>query len=173
MIPLEYTGAQNLRQLRSMTGQNIAFMVLNYDQENELFTASRTQAREKLAAITLRKLQVGDITPAVIRHVDEGYLLADIGGIHVVIPIDEIRYGWIDNLDEEFQEGQAIKVKVMAIDEEQQHVEVSAKALLQNPWPDCVTRYQKMGSMLELFPVYVNTAFLSVWSRGLIPCPVI
>ncbi|TMN20931.1 S1 RNA-binding domain-containing protein [Lentibacillus cibarius] len=145
LIPLEYTGAQNLRQLRSMTGQNTAFMVLNYDQENELFTASRTKAREKLAAITLRKLQVGDTTPAVIRHVDEGYLLADIGGIHVVIPIDEIRYGWIDNLHDEFQEGQAIKVKVMAIDEEKQHVEVSAKALLQNPWPDCVKRYQKNG----------------------------
>ena len=32
-IPSEFTGADNLRQLRAMTGQSVAFKVLNYDCE--------------------------------------------------------------------------------------------------------------------------------------------
>ncbi|MFC2950022.1 S1 RNA-binding domain-containing protein [Virgibacillus sediminis] len=145
LIPLEFTGAQNLRQLRSMTGQDIAFMVLNYDQENELFTGSRTKALEKMADITLRKIEEGDVIPAVVRHVGDDYMLGDIGGIQVFLPIAEIRYGWIDDLHEEFKEGDALKVKVLSIDEDKKEVEVSAKALQQNPWPDCVKRYQKNG----------------------------
>ncbi|MGJ9458948.1 hypothetical protein [Oceanobacillus sp. CF4.6] len=100
LIPLEFTGAENLRQLRSMTGQNIAFMILNYDQENELFTASRTKALEKMSDITLRKIGEEDVIPAVIRHVAADYMLGDIGGIQVFLPIAEIRYGWIDDLHE-------------------------------------------------------------------------
>ncbi|MFC3041602.1 S1 RNA-binding domain-containing protein [Virgibacillus xinjiangensis] len=145
LIPLEFTGAQNLRQLRSMTGQDIAFMVLNYDQENELFTGSRTKALEKMADITLRKIEEGDVIPAVVRHVGDDYMLGDIGGIQVFLPIAEIRYGWIDDLHEEFKEGDALKVKVLSIDEDKKEVQVSAKALQQNPWPDCVKRYQKNG----------------------------
>ncbi|ALX47718.1 S1 RNA-binding domain-containing protein [Lentibacillus amyloliquefaciens] len=145
LIPLEFTGAENLRHLRAMTGQDIAFMVLNYDQENGLFTGSRTKALEKMADITLRKIEEGDVIPAVIRHVGDDYMLGDIGGIQIFLPISEIRFGWIDDLHEEFKEGDALKVKVTAIDKEKKDVQVSAKALQENPWPDCVTRYQKNG----------------------------
>lgn len=145
LIPLEFTGANNLRHLRSMSGQKIAFVILNYDQENELFTASRTKAREKLADITLRKIEVDDVIPAVVRHVEDKYMLADIGGIQVFLPAENFRYGWVDDLRDEFNEGDALKVKVMEIDKEKKEVEVSAKALQQNPWPDCLKRYQKNG----------------------------
>ena len=49
-IPLEFTGAANLR---AMTGQSVAFKVLNYDREAEVFTGSRTVALDHMVAITL------------------------------------------------------------------------------------------------------------------------
>ncbi|MGJ9458949.1 hypothetical protein [Oceanobacillus sp. CF4.6] len=36
-------------------------------------------------------------------------------------------------------------MKVLSIDQEKKEVQVSAKALQQNPWPDCIKRYQKNG----------------------------
>ncbi|WP_193065416.1 hypothetical protein [Oceanobacillus oncorhynchi] len=161
IIPIEYTGVNNLRQLRSMSGQDIAFMVLNYDREAELFTASRTKAQEEMAKITLRKIAEGDVIPAVTRHVTENTVIADIGGITVRIPIDEIRYGWIDNLQNEVKVGQALKVKVISIVDKEKEaadaekasqqrtvVTVSAKEAQKNPWPDCIKNYQQGGEYM-------------------------
>ncbi|WP_052400766.1 MULTISPECIES: S1 RNA-binding domain-containing protein [Oceanobacillus] len=161
IIPLEFTGANNLRQLRSMTGQEVAFMILNYDREAELFTASRTKAQEEMAKITLRKISEGDIIPAVARHVTDKTVIADIGGITVRIPIDEVRYGWIDSLQDEVQVGQPLKVKVTKIEEKEAEgetaeaeketrtvVKVSAKAAQKNPWPDCLKNYQRGGEYM-------------------------
>ena len=80
-IPLEFTGAANLRQLRAMTGQSVAFKVLNYDREAEVFTGSRTAALDHMAAITLKKIDVDDEIIAVVRSVSPSLVRADIGGL--------------------------------------------------------------------------------------------
>ena len=162
LIPMEYTGASNMRQLRGMTGQTIAFKVINYDREAEVFTGSRLEALEQMAEITLRKIAEGDIIPAVIHHVGQNVLRADIGGIEVVIPIEDVRYGWIDSLQDEYSVGDAIKVRVLSIDKENKKVKVSAKAAQENPWPNCTKRYQKSGeyvgtvSGVREYGVFVN-----------------
>ncbi|OZU89043.1 hypothetical protein CIL03_08480 [Virgibacillus indicus] len=162
LIPMEFAGADNLRQLRAMTGQTVAFKVVNYDREAEIFTGSRLEALEQMADITLRKIEEGDHIPAVIHHVGQHILRADIGGIEAVIPIEDVRYGWIDNLHDEFSTGDVLKVKVISIDKEAKKVKVSAKAAQENPWPDCTKRYQKGGEYVGVvsgvreYGVFVN-----------------
>lgn len=142
-IPMEFTGAENLRQLRAMTGQSVAFKVLNYDREAGVFTASRKAALDQMAEITLRKIEEGNVIIAVVRQVSASLVRADIGGIEVKIPIEEISYGWIDDLTEMVKIGDHLRVKVMEIDEENKKVKVSAKAAQINPWPDCAGRFAK------------------------------
>lgn len=142
-IPLEFTGFENVRQLRNVVGQSIAFKVLNYDREAGIFTASRTAALEKMAEVTLKKIKEGDTIIAVVRHVSPILVRADIGGIEVKIPIEEISHGWIDDLTEEVKVGDHLKVKVLEIDAENKKVKVSAKEAQPNPWPDCAGRYQE------------------------------
>ena len=60
---------ENVRQLRAMTGQSVAFKVLNYDRDAGVFTASRQAALEQMAAITLKKIEEGDVIVAVVRQV--------------------------------------------------------------------------------------------------------
>jgi len=140
-IPLEFTGADNLRQLRAMTGQSVAFKVLNYDREAEVFTGSRIAALDHMASITLKKIDVGDEIIAVVRSVSPSLVRADIGGIEVKIPLEEIKYGWIDDLTEEVKQGDHLKVKVMEIDKEAKKVVISAKATQENPWLHSIGRY--------------------------------
>jgi small subunit ribosomal protein S1 len=142
-IPLEFTGAENIRQLRSMTGQSILFKVLNYDRAEGIFTASRKAALEQVAAITLKKIEVDQVIIAVVRHVSQTLVRADIGGIEVKMPVEDISYGWIDDLTEKVKIGDHLKVKVQEIDKEHQKVKVSAKEVAGNPWPSCAGRYQK------------------------------
>ena len=47
----------------------LAFKVLNYDREADVFTGSRLAALDHMAAITLKKIEVGDEIIAVVRSV--------------------------------------------------------------------------------------------------------
>ena len=80
-----------------------------------MFTGSRTAALDYMAAITLKKIDVDDEIIAVVRNVSPSLVRADIGGIEVKIPLEEIRYGWIDDLTEEVKQGDHLKVKVLEI----------------------------------------------------------
>ncbi|RKJ51421.1 S1 RNA-binding domain-containing protein, partial [Butyricicoccus sp. 1XD8-22] len=98
---------------------------------------------EHMANITLNRIDKGDTIVAVVSSVSPSLVRADIGGIEVKIPIEEIRYGWIDDLTEEVKVGDHFHVKVLEIDKEEKQVKVSRKALQQNPYPDCLKRYKK------------------------------
>jgi len=169
-IPLEFTGADNLRQLRAMTGQSVAFKVLNYDREAEVFTGSRMAALEHMASITLKKIDVDDEIIAVVRSVSPSLVRADIGGIEVKIPLEEIKYGWIDDLTEEVKKGDHLKVKVLEIDKEEKKVVVSAKATQENQWLRSIGRYSYVGTVsgVREYGVFVNLeAGVDSWARHL------
>ncbi|GLY12720.1 S1 RNA-binding domain-containing protein [Pseudobacillus badius] len=163
-IPLEHSGAENIRQLRAMSGKKIAFKVVEYIEEEDrrMFVASRTAALDEMAQITLRKIKVGDSIMAVVRSVSPVLVRADIGGIEVKIPLDQLRYGWIDDLTEEVKPGDHLKVKVLSIDPEKKEVQVSPKALQKNPWETAKTRYkvhsEYVGTVSGVrdFGVFVN-----------------
>lgn len=110
-----------------MTGQSILFKVLNYDRAEGIFTASRKEALEQAAAITLKKIEPGDTIVAVVNQVNHTQVRAYMGGIEVKIPVEDISYGWVDNLLEKVKIGDHLSVKVMEIDKEKAKVKVSAK----------------------------------------------
>ncbi|QZT35504.1 S1 RNA-binding domain-containing protein [Caldalkalibacillus thermarum TA2.A1] len=161
-IPLEHSGCEKLSDLRNLIGTKVAMMVLNYDRENDVFTASRKDALERMAEITWSRLKEGQVVIAVVRNVMEKILVVDIGGISVRIPASEIDYAWIDDLRDEFKIGDHLKVRVMEVDKENQKVTLSAKALKPNPYPDCTKRYVKGGEYagkvtgVEDYGVFVN-----------------
>lgn len=142
-IPLEFSGVENIRQLRRLSGQRVAFKVLNYDREENVFTASRKAALDQMAEITWKRLEEGQTILAVVRDVNPSRVRVDIGGIEVKIPIEEMAYGWIDDLTEMVKVGDHLKVKVVELDRDNKNVKVSAKAAQQNPWPECAKRYHE------------------------------
>ena len=94
----------------------------------------------------------GKFSPSLVR--------ADIGGIEIKIPIEDMSHGWIDDLVEDVKVGDHLKVKVLEIDEENKKAKVSAKAAQPNPWTDCAGRYQEgseyVGKVSGEYGVFVN-----------------
>ena len=142
-VDIESTDAVN--QFRALTGKKVAYKVLNFDKEAGIFVASRKQAKEQMAEITLRKIDEGYNIYCVLREVEPGHVVGDIGGIDVHIPVFELTYGWVEDLRERYEPGEVIEVQVMKIDKEKQEVTVSAKPLMENPFLECVERYKKNG----------------------------
>lgn len=146
-IPMHEFGVSRKAEMRAFAGQQIAFMVLNYDRENDVFIGSRQQARKLMQEIWLKSgVEEGDIIPAVVRHVTPNLIRADIGGIEVKIPINEVRYGWIDDLEAEYPRGKHMLVKVLEIDKsdpENIKVKVSGKQAKENPFPNAIKKYRK------------------------------
>src|SRR5690625_3156116 len=68
-IPINEFGVERKREMRAYGGQDIAFVVLNYDRENDVFIASRTQAMEIMADLWLKKDEIGRASCREIRYV--------------------------------------------------------------------------------------------------------
>ncbi|WP_241236450.1 S1 RNA-binding domain-containing protein [Brevibacillus marinus] len=149
-IPMELTGFASVAQLKSFIGEVIAFKVLSYDRDNDVFTASRVAAIEHMAGLTWKRIAEGQVAPAVIRKVESKWLKVEIGGIVVNVPVTEVDHGWVDDLRDVYSVGDQIKVLITKVDREKKEVKVSIKALKPDPWPDCTRRYR-------LYADYVGT----------------
>ncbi|MDX8367670.1 S1 RNA-binding domain-containing protein [Cytobacillus sp. IB215665] len=133
-VPIDFSGVQTKDELRDLVGTAIAFKVIAIDRENEIFVASRDAALEHMANITIKKLKKDKIVLSVIRKVGQRDLQVDIGGIKAEIPITEVDYGWVDNLEERYKAGDHINVKIIEVDKDNKQVKVSAKAAKPNHW---------------------------------------
>lgn len=171
-IPMDFAGAKNLKELRALAGKKVVFKVLEYIEEEDrrIFMASRIEAQKEMAKLTLKRIKEGDTILAVVQTVTPYRVIADIGGIEVSIPLEEIRHGWIDDLTEEVKPGDHLNVKVLSIeypeaesveaDTEDEHpttlvngiktedfvipkIKVSAKALMEDPWIHVREKYKE------------------------------
>ena len=167
LIPLQESGIdpkdqQAINKYRTLSGNSVQFKVLKFDKEANMFIASRKKAREETADITLKKIDVGFNIHCVIREVYQGHVVGDIGGIDVTIPVSELTYAWIEDLRDEYRSGDHLRVQVIELDKKKREVKVSHKPLLQNPFPDCATRYMKNGeyvgrvSGVQNYGIFVN-----------------
>ncbi|NHN34869.1 S1 RNA-binding domain-containing protein [Paenibacillus agricola] len=143
MIPLKLSGVEKEEQLKQYLGRRIAFKVINYDRSANIFTGSRQAALEQMASMTWNRMELDQQLYAVVRDVNINRIKVDIGGIEVALKADELSYEWIDVLEEKYNVGDHLSVKIVELDKEKKHVKVSHKATMKNPYPDCLTRYQK------------------------------
>ena|SRR5699024_5323446 len=60
-------------------------------------------------------LCVGDVIPAYIVEVFKNGLLVNVRGVKVKVPINEIKYGWIDSIQSEYKVGSQIFVRINEI----------------------------------------------------------
>jgi small subunit ribosomal protein S1 len=162
IIPLPETGvepAANKRftrtRLQSYIGQQVAFVVIGIDKENEIFVGSRTEALKRLQAEIWPDLEEGDVKTATVRRIirkprkngsvaDIGAIV-DLGGVEALLPVQELSHGWVEEIIDLIQPNDVLDVKIKRINRETRRVTVSVKDMLPNPWPDAARRYVAKG----------------------------
>lgn len=135
-----------LRSLENrIVGLPVWILILAVDKENEFFLASRKRALEIMASHTWNRLKEGEIIAGTVREVYPKSAVIDIGGIETKVGASEIAWGWVEDARNILERGKTYQVKVLSVDPEQEHVEVSLKQAQPSPWPECAKRYVKGG----------------------------
>lgn len=158
LIPLSETGIEpgpnkgaTLARLTNFLNQEISFVVIGIDRENEFFIASRKQALEKQAARAWQSLKENQIRNAVIRRYIKYFkdgkerikgAIIEIDGVEGLLPVQEISHGFASELP---QPGKEIPVKILKVDPANQKLVVSYKAVLPDPWENCAQKYKRLG----------------------------
>lgn len=159
LIPLPESGItpgsnkySTLNRMVSFIGQEITFIVIAIDRENELYIASRKAALEKISQHTWNFLKEDQIRTAVVRKHLRTFtasgkertvgLVVEIDGVEGLLPAGEISHGYTEEIP---PLGEQIKVKVIKADKETGKLVVSRKAVLPDPWPVCAEKYKKGG----------------------------
>src|SRR5699024_9691089 len=91
------------------------------------------------------RLELGAKVLGVVQRVGLNNAVVDIGGIESRLVIQELDYGWCDDMRDELSSGDPIWLKVTHLDKEKKTVQISRKATLENPWKTVSDRY-KVGA---------------------------
>lgn len=140
-----------LRQIdpAEMIGQNLSFRMTQFDERGRnivvshrvLLDEERAAQRESLRQ-TLKEGQM--VSGTVTNLLDFGAFI-DIGGIEGLLPISEISYGRVDDIEQVLQPGQQLDLIVKRIDWVNNRFSFSLRDTLVDPWLKVGSSYQVGG----------------------------
>jgi len=136
LIPSTHLGPNEINKsmIRGMLGAEIDFVVIEIDTISNIAIASRKAAMELRAELELSKLKVNDAVKVRILAVGVKHIIVELYGKEVVIKADNLQHTYILNCKDLYSPGQCLKVRIKAIDIENNIYELSAKDFIENPY---------------------------------------
>ncbi len=149
--------------------QSYTFVIIRFEEDGDNIVVSRRELlnleAQKEADKMWQKLDENEVYEGTVTAVRDFGAFVDIGGIEGLLHISEISYRRLENVSDELEVGQKLKVSVKGIDRQMRKVSFSRKALLDDPWVEAVktltsgselqgkvVRMKTFGAFVELFP---------------------
>ncbi|MDO5715041.1 MAG: bifunctional 4-hydroxy-3-methylbut-2-enyl diphosphate reductase/30S ribosomal protein S1 [Tissierellia bacterium] len=113
-------------------GETVKVKVLNVDEERNRIALGLKQTTEKPWDIFLNKVSVGDVVHGkVVNLLDFGAFIRLEEGVDGLLHVSQIAREHVEKPSDKLEMGQEVEVKVTDIDEEEQKISLSMKALLE------------------------------------------
>ena len=120
IIPIhEMNIEQERKYLRNMLGAKIDFIIIEIDELRECAVASRKKAMEIKQQINFNKHYQGDTVKATVISVGIKHIKVNCLGVDINLRIDDLAYGYIQDVNEFYSVGDVIRVKIIEIDKEE------------------------------------------------------
>jgi small subunit ribosomal protein S1 len=136
--PFSQMGLRRSDNPQDIVGKKLLFKITEYrDNGRSLVLSNRRVLEEERARIRedLKKtLQKDMVLSGTVISLRPFGAFVDIGGIEALLPISEVGWSRIEDLNSALSPGQEITVKVLELDWEKNRVSVSLKATLPDPW---------------------------------------
>ncbi len=179
LIPLQEMGIeQNRKYLRNMLGASIDFIIIEIDETSNIAVASRKKAMNIKQEINFPKYYKGDIVYATIISIGIKHIKINCLGKDINLRIDDLAYGYIQDVNELYAVGDTINVKILEIDKEKYDLKVSVKELLENPYKNIrvyiteggeyvgsITGYAPNGIYIKLRQGVDALSILPIWMK--------
>lgn len=142
-----------LRRVDDAAGEyletHMQFLITRFEENGRNIVVSARaileREREELREKLKETLQEGQTVKGEISSIRDFGAFVDLGGIDGLIPVSEIGWSHVDNVEDHFTSGQKVEVVVKSIDWAKERISLSYKATQSDPWDEVATKFQ-LGS---------------------------
>ena len=142
-IPASLVSDTYERDLSKYAGQEIEFVITEYNPKRRRFIGDRKQlivaAKAELQAAVFARIKEGDVVEGTVKNVTDFGAFIDLGGVDGLLHISEMSWGRIEHPMKVFKVGQVLNVLIKEINGTK--VALSLKFDDLNPWKDAATRF--------------------------------
>ena len=158
--PFSQMGLKRVEDPASCVGQHMTFRVIEYREEGrKIIVSSRIileEEREQQKNAMRESLKEGMTVSGEITSVRKFGAFVDIGGLEGLIPISEISWGRVEDINASIFVGQKVDVVVKKVDWENDRFSFSLRDILPNPWSNAAKKYSEgsvhKGKVSRLVP---------------------
>ena len=124
--------------------RHMSFLITKFEEDGRnivvsaraLLEAEREEQRAKLQ----ETLEEGQTITGVITSIRDFGAFVDIGGVDGLVPISEIGWSRVENINDYYAVGQEINVVIKKMDWEANRISLSIKETLEDPWEKAVEK---------------------------------
>ncbi len=136
--PFSQVGLARVENAQELVGTQLPFKITEYGERGRNVIVSHRaileeKIREQKEALK-RSLTEGMVVRGTVTAVRNFGAFVDIGGIEGLLPISEIAWGRVEEIDDHLKVGQEVDVKVTRLDWEKEKFSFSLKDTLPDPW---------------------------------------
>lgn len=143
--PYSQIALRRLDSPEAVIGQSFSFKISQYGENGrnivvsrrELLEAERREQREGLK----ETLKEGMLVTGEITSLRDFGAFVDIGGIEGLLPISEIAYGRVENINDVLQVGQTLELAIKRLDWDENKFSFSLRDTLADPWKTAENHY--------------------------------
>ena len=187
-VPASMISDHFIEDLNQYKGQEIELAIVEIEpSENRLILSHKEIVQAKREAdrkAVLANLNEGDVVEGKVARLTNFGAFIDLGGIDGLVHVSEIAFERIGKPADVLTVGQEVKVKVLAIDPDEDRVSLSIKQALPQPWDGIaekvaegdviegvVKRLTSFGAFVEVFPGVEGLVHISQISHKHIATP--
>lgn len=135
----------NRTEDEDLSGRELDFKIIEFGENGRNLIVSHRkvmeeQRREKMAQLR-ETLSEGMTVIGTVSSIRDFGAFIDIGGLDGLLPISEICWGHVEDINERLHLGQKVEVKIMKLDWEAERFSFSLKDTMPDPWHDILGSY--------------------------------
>jgi len=143
--PFSQLGLHRQNNVEEVIGTTRDFRVTQFEEQGRNIVVSRRvileEERRQQRAELMASLKEGMVVSGTITNIRDFGAFVDIGGLEGLLPISEISYSRIENIEDVLQIGQQIDVAVKKCDWENERFSFSLRDTLADPWAKVKSSY--------------------------------
>ncbi len=143
--PYSQMDLRRIEAAEDWLGRSLSFVITQYEESGRNIIVSRRrllEAEQQEQREQLRKtLEVGSVVTGKVTSVRDFGAFVDIGGLEGLLPVSEIGWGHVDDINSHLEVGQQVEVVVLKLDWDNNRFSFSLKQTLPDPWGEAISKF--------------------------------
>ena len=136
---------QHRVESEEVVGRNLAFRIIEFGEGGKNLIVSHRAILEEERRLNFERLKEtlieGAVVSGTVTWIRNFGAFVDIGGLEGLLPVSEVCWGHVDDINERLHVGQHLDVMVMKLDWENERFSFSLKSALADPWTLVTVKY--------------------------------